>query len=252
MQQGNSVGKRSHSVSSCTFGTESNSSCCHCSTMEWFSLSRRHVGEDIAAVTSNPVFQVLSFLSAHSRKVTISLLAPQSGAAPWTRSLCPPSGLCPACLAPLRALSEAAAGSRAGEIPQNKANYFPLSLELVAGTVTLARCCGALVGRQLQWAPSATDTAPCFSSTQELGCRPRQSASHTCALPRHALVVFGGLEGLEAGVDVDPNLEVTDPSVLFDFYLNTCPSQGSRTIRTEVGLMVLGRHRAVLGVCLGQ
>jgi len=52
---------------------------------------------------------------------------------------------------------------------------------------------------------------------------------------RHALVVFGGLEGLEAGVDVDPNLEITDPSDLFDFYLNTCPSQGSRTIRTEVG-----------------
>lgn len=39
---------------------------------------------------------------------------------------------------------------------------------------------------------------------------------------------------MEAGVDADPNLEVTDPSVLFDFYLNTCPSQGSRTIRTEV------------------
>lgn len=51
---------------------------------------------------------------------------------------------------------------------------------------------------------------------------------------RHMLVVFGGLQGLEAGVDADPNLEVTDPSVLFDFYLNTCPSQGSRTIRTEV------------------
>lgn len=51
---------------------------------------------------------------------------------------------------------------------------------------------------------------------------------------RHALVVFGGLQGLEAGVDADPNLEVADPSVLFDFYVNTCPSQGSRTIRTEV------------------
>lgn len=45
---------------------------------------------------------------------------------------------------------------------------------------------------------------------------------------------------MEAGVDVDPNLEVTDPSVLFDFYLNTCPGQGSRTIRTEVGLISAG------------
>uniref|UniRef100_A0A8C0ZKQ8 28S rRNA (uridine-N(3))-methyltransferase n=1 Tax=Cyanistes caeruleus TaxID=156563 RepID=A0A8C0ZKQ8_CYACU len=87
----------------------------------------------------------------------------------------------------------------------------------------------------------------------ELGHRPRQSALSPCpcALPRHALVVFGGLEGLEAGVDVDPKLDVTDPSVLFDFYLNTCPSQGSRTIRTEVGLMVLAVHRAVLGTVPG-
>lgn len=51
---------------------------------------------------------------------------------------------------------------------------------------------------------------------------------------RHLLVVFGGLQGLEASVDADQNLDVTDPSVLFDLYLNTCPSQGSRTIRTEV------------------
>ncbi len=51
---------------------------------------------------------------------------------------------------------------------------------------------------------------------------------------RHLLVVFGGLQGLEASVDADQNLDVSDPSVLFDLYLNTCPGQGSRTIRTEV------------------
>uniref|UniRef100_A0A7N8WIU1 28S rRNA (uridine-N(3))-methyltransferase n=1 Tax=Mastacembelus armatus TaxID=205130 RepID=A0A7N8WIU1_9TELE len=51
---------------------------------------------------------------------------------------------------------------------------------------------------------------------------------------KHLLVVFGGLQGLEASVDADHNLDVTDPSVLFDLYLNTCPGQGSRTIRTEV------------------
>uniref|UniRef100_A0A7M4E2Z3 28S rRNA (uridine-N(3))-methyltransferase n=1 Tax=Crocodylus porosus TaxID=8502 RepID=A0A7M4E2Z3_CROPO len=55
---------------------------------------------------------------------------------------------------------------------------------------------------------------------------------------RHALIVFGGLQGLEVGVDADPNLEVNDPSVLFDFYLNTCPSQGSRTIRTEEAILI--------------
>ncbi|XP_033951852.1 putative methyltransferase C9orf114 homolog [Pseudochaenichthys georgianus] len=55
---------------------------------------------------------------------------------------------------------------------------------------------------------------------------------------KHLLVVFGGLQGLEASVDTDQNLEVTDPSVLFDLYLNTCPDQGSRTIRTEEAILV--------------
>ncbi|XP_034402676.1 putative methyltransferase C9orf114 homolog [Cyclopterus lumpus] len=55
---------------------------------------------------------------------------------------------------------------------------------------------------------------------------------------KHLLVVFGGLQGLEASVDTDQNLEVTDPSVLFDLYLNTCPNQGSRTIRTEEAILV--------------
>ncbi|XP_070780292.1 putative methyltransferase C9orf114 homolog [Enoplosus armatus] len=55
---------------------------------------------------------------------------------------------------------------------------------------------------------------------------------------KHLLVVFGGLQGLEASVDTDQNLDVTDPSVLFDLYLNTCPGQGSRTIRTEEAILV--------------
>ncbi|KFU90636.1 Uncharacterized protein C9orf114, partial [Chaetura pelagica] len=73
-----------------------------------------------------------------------------------------------------------------------------------------------------------------------IGTSERGSSVDQATLPsfRHALVVFGGLEGLEAGLDVDPNLEVTDPSLLFDFYLNTCPSQGSRTIRTEEALLI--------------
>ncbi|NXK32149.1 CI114 methyltransferase, partial [Piprites chloris] len=73
-----------------------------------------------------------------------------------------------------------------------------------------------------------------------IGTSERGSPVDQVTLPsfRHALIVFGGLEGLEAGVDVDPNLEVTDPSALFDFYLNTCPGQGSRTIRTEEALLI--------------
>jgi len=53
---------------------------------------------------------------------------------------------------------------------------------------------------------------------------------------RHVLVVFGGVRGLEASLEADENLDVDDPSLLFQHYLNACPSQGSRTIRTEVGL----------------
>ncbi|XP_055036872.2 putative methyltransferase C9orf114 homolog [Misgurnus anguillicaudatus] len=55
---------------------------------------------------------------------------------------------------------------------------------------------------------------------------------------KHMLVVFGGLRGLEESVNSDDNLSVTDPSVLFDLYLNTCPGQGSRTIRTEEALLI--------------
>ncbi|XP_076014786.1 kynurenine--oxoglutarate transaminase 1-like [Genypterus blacodes] len=60
----------------------------------------------------------------------------------------------------------------------------------------------------------------------------------TLAPFKHLLVVFGGLQGLEASVDTDQNLDVTDPSLLFDLYLNTCPGQGSRTIRTEEAILI--------------
>ncbi|PIO38678.1 hypothetical protein AB205_0035890 [Aquarana catesbeiana] len=55
---------------------------------------------------------------------------------------------------------------------------------------------------------------------------------------RHALVVFGGVQGLEASVDSDQNLDIEEPSVLFNYYLNTCPVQGSRTIRTEEAILI--------------
>ncbi|XP_040338515.1 28S rRNA (uridine-N(3))-methyltransferase isoform X1 [Herpailurus yagouaroundi] len=73
-----------------------------------------------------------------------------------------------------------------------------------------------------------------------IGTSERGSDVASAQLPsfRHALVVFGGLQGLEAGVDADPNLEVAEPSVLFDLYVNTCPGQGSRTIRTEEAILI--------------
>ena len=56
---------------------------------------------------------------------------------------------------------------------------------------------------------------------------------------RHLLVVFGGLKGLEASLDNDQSLQMDDVSLLFDHYLNTCPGQGSGTIRTEVSILII-------------
>ena len=61
-------------------------------------------------------------------------------------------------------------------------------------------------------------------------------------LPRfqHLLIVFGGVEGLEPVVASEEGLADCEDDVasLFDAYLNLCPTQGSRTIRTEEALLV--------------
>mmetsp|Transcript_19894 Transcript_19894/g.67795 ORF Transcript_19894/g.67795 Transcript_19894/m.67795 type:complete len:202 (+) Transcript_19894:2-607(+) len=54
----------------------------------------------------------------------------------------------------------------------------------------------------------------------------------------HALVAFGGLSGLEAAAEGDGDLQVKNPRFLFDRYVNVCPKQGSRTIRTEEAVMI--------------
>ena len=66
---------------------------------------------------------------------------------------------------------------------------------------------------------------------------PPSASSAPYALPpfRHLLIVFGGVEGLEPVVAAEEELAECDGDVaaLFDEYLNLCPNQGSRTIRTE-------------------
>ncbi|XP_037951004.1 putative methyltransferase C9orf114 [Teleopsis dalmanni] len=54
----------------------------------------------------------------------------------------------------------------------------------------------------------------------------------------HLLIVFGGLKGLEAALANDDKLDIEDPELLFDHYLNVLPRQGSRTIRTEEAVLV--------------
>uniref|UniRef100_A0A8C7E605 SPOUT domain containing methyltransferase 1 n=1 Tax=Naja naja TaxID=35670 RepID=A0A8C7E605_NAJNA len=61
-----------------------------------------------------------------------------------------------------------------------------------------------------------------------IGTSERGSSVDEATLPAfryHALIVFGGVQGLETGVDADPNLDVSDPGTF-------------RTIRTEEALLV--------------
>lgn len=73
---------------------------------------------------------------------------------------------------------------------------------------------------------------------------------------KNLLIVFGGVLGLERSVREDERLEAigiswqqnesTNAEVdrkfgvddLFDYYINTCPNQGSRTIRTEEAVLI--------------
>lgn len=55
---------------------------------------------------------------------------------------------------------------------------------------------------------------------------------------KHALICFGGIHGLEAALENDQSIDEENPSKLFDVYLNTCPNQGSRTIRTEEAIFI--------------
>ena len=53
---------------------------------------------------------------------------------------------------------------------------------------------------------------------------------------RHGLIVFGGLQGLEKAMEREENGATADE--LFHCYVNTCPQQGSRTIRTEEAILI--------------
>lgn len=75
-----------------------------------------------------------------------------------------------------------------------------------------------------------------------IGTSERGEALGVSRLPphKHLLVVFGGVGGLEEAVG-DENSGYpagTDPSSLFQRYVNICPRQTSRTIRTEEALLI--------------
>lgn len=55
---------------------------------------------------------------------------------------------------------------------------------------------------------------------------------------QHLLIAFGGPKGLEDAAARDPALQGRQAAQQFGMYVNTCPQQGSRTIRTEEAILV--------------
>lgn len=80
----------------------------------------------------------------------------------------------------------------------------------------------------------------CFRYDVTIGTSERGVPVENISFPshQHVLVVFGGLSGIEAALETDDVLTVDDPVLMFDHYVNTCPDQGSRTIRTEEAILI--------------
>lgn len=57
---------------------------------------------------------------------------------------------------------------------------------------------------------------------------------------KHCLIVFGGVAGIEESVDADETIKISGSECgkLFDQWINVCPFQGSRTIRTEEAVLI--------------
>ncbi|KIZ00333.1 Uncharacterized protein MNEG_7627 [Monoraphidium neglectum] len=72
------------------------------------------------------------------------------------------------------------------------------------------------------------------------GARGRVVLPGNLELPRfkHLLIAFGGPEGLEDCLAHDKRFTKQSTTDVFDLYLNTCPGQGSRTIRTEEAVLI--------------
>jgi hypothetical protein len=76
--------------------------------------------------------------------------------------------------------------------------------------------------------------------TSERGDKSVEERSFKLPRYEHSLIVFGGVAGIEECVDADESIKLpgSQSKKLFDMWLNTCPFQGSRTIRTEEAVMI--------------
>ncbi|KAK2710408.1 hypothetical protein QYM36_011806 [Artemia franciscana] len=114
----------------------------------------------------------------------------------------------------------------------------------VVSPLTPLETTGEYWGYQVRLADSLT-TAMSQSSFKEgydliIGTSERGKDVDDVRFPdfKHALIVFGGVRGLEEAVENDDAVTTSDPSDLFGFYINICPNQGSRTIRTEEAVFI--------------
>jgi len=100
-------------------------------------------------------------------------------------------------------------------------------------------------GYNVRLASSLSDAMtghPSWEYDLMLGTSERGEIIDKVKLPRnnnHILCVIGGVRGLEYSLEGDLDLKVKDPKDLFDYWLNVCPDQGSRTIRTEEAILII-------------
>ena len=57
---------------------------------------------------------------------------------------------------------------------------------------------------------------------------------------KHAVIFFGGLEGIEGIIEQDERSKLKAEAVrgLFDTYINCLPNRGTRSIRTEENILI--------------
>ena len=85
--------------------------------------------------------------------------------------------------------------------------------------------------------------------TSERGHRNIEAKDYNVPEFKHSLIVFGGVAGIEECVDADESIRLpgSGSRKLFDQWVNVCPFQGSRTIRTEEAVLItLAKYSPIL------
>lgn len=127
--------------------------------------------------------------------------------------------------------------------PREKAGlYWGFEVRLARGLAAVWSECPHAGGYDLSIGTSEHGETSLHSQGVGKGGGGSNGSTSSLELPsfKHLVVVFGGVEGLEPVVAKEEGLAEVEDDVpaLFDHYLNLCPNQGSRTIRTEEALLI--------------